>query len=68
VAADELEVLGIRDELDEADGLAEAVRLAVRAERELRDLDLAALGLGLLLGEPKLATCGWQNVARGIIR
>eukprot|EP01136_Pigoraptor_vietnamica_P011514 Opistho-1_new@50444 len=51
VGADELEVLGVGDQLDEADRLAEAMRLAVRHEREGGDLDLAPLVLGLLLGE-----------------
>lgn len=68
VTADELEVLGVGDQLDEADGFAEAVGLAVRAERELGDLDLATLALACSSVRPKLATCGWQNVARGIMR
>ena len=51
VAAEQLEVLAVGDELDEADRLAQAVRLAVRRERELRDLDVVAGVARLLLGE-----------------
>ena len=42
VAAEQLEVLAVGDQLDEADRLAQAVGLAVRREGELGDLDLAS--------------------------
>ena len=50
VTTDELAVLGVHDDLDEADALVEAHGLAVGAEREGRDLDLAAVLLGVLSG------------------
>src|SRR6478735_1401976 len=39
VSAEQFAVLRVGDDLDEATRFAEAVRLAVRGERELRDLD-----------------------------
>src|SRR5690606_37097706 len=51
VAAEELAVRRVGDELDEPGRVAEAVRLAVRHEREGRDLDVVALVARLLLGE-----------------
>jgi len=49
IAAEQLEVLLVGDELHEPDWVAEAVRLAVRRERELRDDHVVALVAGLLL-------------------
>ena len=51
VPAEQLAVLAVGDQLDEAAGVAEAVRLAVGGERERGDLDVVALVAGLLLGE-----------------
>ena len=50
VQAEDLAVLGVGDQLDEADRLPQPVRLAVGGERELRRLDVVALVLGLGLG------------------
>ena len=47
--AEDLVVPRIGDDLDEADALAETPGLAVGGERELGDLDVVALVLGLLL-------------------
>ena len=51
VAAEQFAVLGVGDQLDEPGRVAEAVRLAVGGERELRDLDVVALVAGLRLGQ-----------------
>src|SRR5690349_1232278 len=50
VGAEDLVVLRVRDDLDEADPVAKPHRLAVGGERELRGLHLVALVLGLRLG------------------
>ena len=64
VAAEQLEVLAVGDELDEADRLAEAVGLAVRRERELRDLDVVAGVARLLLGETERARPAASRTSR----
>ncbi|MNS79726.1 hypothetical protein D3C72_1133880 [compost metagenome] len=51
VGADQGAGLGVEDDLDEAVDLARRHGLAVHAEREAADLDLALLGAGTLLGD-----------------
>ncbi len=58
VAAQQLAVLGVGDELDEAARVAHAVRLGVGGERELGHLDVVTLLAGLLLGEPEAGDLG----------
>ena len=53
VAADQLSVGGVGDDLHEADRMAEALRLAVGGVRELGHLDVVALVPRLGLGEPE---------------
>ena len=59
VDAEQLAVLGVEDQLDEAVGLARRQRAAADAEGELADLDLAAvLSRAFFSVMPMLATCG----------
>ena len=53
MAAEQLAVLAVRDQLDESAGVAEAVCLGVSGQRELGDLDVVTLVAGLLLGQPE---------------
>ncbi len=68
VPAEQFAVLLVGDQLDETGRVTETVCLAVGSEREVRDLDVVASALACSSVKPNEATCGWQNVARGIIR
>ena len=65
VDAEDLAVLRVRDDLDEAVVRIEDRRLRVADERELADLDLVALLLGLRLGQ---ADGGDLRIAVGAAR
>ena len=68
VAADELAVLAVRDELDKTRGLIEASGLAVSGEREGSNLNVAVreLLLGSLFGVAEGSDLRVAEVARGI--
>jgi hypothetical protein len=74
VRADDLVVGAVSDDLDEADGVAEPLRLAVGGEREGRGLDLVTLVFGLRLGvahrtDLRLAVGGpWDEVEVDLLR
>jgi hypothetical protein len=58
VGADQLVELGIEDQLDQALGMPDRLGLAAGGEGEATDLELAALGERLLLGQPERGDLG----------
>ncbi len=53
VRPEQFAVLAVGDHLDEAGRVGQPVRLPIGGERELGDLDVIPLSLGLFLGEPE---------------